>query len=221
MMIYCVEDDKNVRDLILYALKNNDIECCGFDSAAPFYGALEEKLPDLVLLDLMLPDVDGYTILQRLKSDDDTMGIPVIILSAKSEEYDRIFGLESGADDYIVKPFSVLEVVSRIRAVLRRSGMSKRKELRVGDLRMDVDTRRVFVGENEVRLTNREYQLLQYLMENQGVPVGRDILLNRVWGYEFQGETRTVDVHIRFLRQKLGNAGKCIETVRGMGYRID
>ena len=220
-MIYCVEDDKNVRDLILYALKNNDIECCGFDSAAPFYRALEEKLPDLVLLDLMLPDVDGYTILQRLKSDDDTMGIPVIILSAKSEEYDRIFGLESGADDYIVKPFSVLEVVSRIRAVLRRSGMSKRKELRVGDLRMDVDTRRVFVGENEVRLTNREYQLLQYLMENQGVPVGRDILLNRVWGYEFQGETRTVDVHIRFLRQKLGNAGKCIETVRGMGYRID
>ncbi|MBQ2763762.1 MAG: response regulator transcription factor [Firmicutes bacterium] len=220
-MIYCVEDDKNVRDLILYALKNNDIECCGFDSAAPFYRALEEKLPDLVLLDLMLPDVDGYTILQRLKSDDDTMGIPVIILSAKTEEYDRIFGLESGADDYIVKPFSVLEVVSRIRAVLRRSGMSKRKELRVGDLRMDVDTRRVFVGENEVRLTNREYQLLQYLMENQGVPVGRDILLNRVWGYEFQGETRTVDVHIRFLRQKLGNAGKCIETVRGMGYRID
>lgn len=221
MMIYCVEDDKNVRDLILYALKNNDIECCGFDSAAPFYRALEEKLPDLVLLDLMLPDVDGYSILQRLKSDDDTMGIPVIILSAKSEEYDRIFGLESGADDYIVKPFSVLEVVSRIRAVLRRSGLSKRKELRVGDLRMDVDTRRVFVGENEVRLTNREYQLLQYLMENQGVPVGRDILLNRVWGYEFQGETRTVDVHIRFLRQKLGNAGKCIETVRGMGYRID
>ena len=221
MMIYCVEDDKNVRDLILYALKNNDIECCGFDSAAPFYRALEEKLPDLVLLDLMLPDVDGYTILQRLKSDDDTMGIPVIILSAKTEEYDRIFGLESGADDYIVKPFSVLEVVSRIRAVLRRSGMSKRKELRVGDLRMDVDTRRVFVGENEVRLTNREYQLLQYLMENQGVPVGRDILLNRVWGYEFQGETRTVDVHIRFLRQKFGNAGKCIETVRGMGYRID
>ena len=220
-MIYCVEDDKNVRDLILYALKNNDIECCGFDSAAPFYRALEEKPPDLVLLDLMLPDVDGYTILQRLKSDDDTMGIPVIILSAKTEEYDRIFGLESGADDYIVKPFSVLEVVSRIRAVLRRSGMSKRKELRVGDLRMDVDTRRVFVGENEVRLTNREYQLLQYLMENQGVPVGRDILLNRVWGYEFQGETRTVDVHIRFLRQKLGNAGKCIETVRGMGYRID
>ena len=220
-MIYCVEDDKNVRDFILYALKNNDIECCGFDSAAPFYRALEEKLPDLVLLDLMLPDVDGYTILQRLKSDDDTMGIPVIILSAKTEEYDRIFGLESGADDYIVKPFSVLEVVSRIRAVLRRSGMSKRKELRVGDLRMDVDTRRVFVGENEVRLTNREYQLLQYLMENQGVPVGRDILLNRVWGYEFQGETRTVDVHIRFLRQKLGNAGKCIETVRGMGYRID
>lgn len=220
-MIYCVEDDKNVRDLILYALKNNDMDCCGFELAAPFYAALEEKRPDLILLDLMLPDVDGYTILQRLRNDDDTMGIPVIILSAKSEEYDRIFGLESGADDYIVKPFSVLEVVSRIRAVLRRSGMSKRKELRVGDLRMDVDTRRVFVGENEVRLTNREYQLLQYLMENQGVPVGRDILLNRVWGYEFQGETRTVDVHIRFLRQKLGSAGKCIETVRGMGYRID
>lgn len=221
MMIYCVEDDKNVRDLILYALKNNDMDCLGFEAAAPFYATLEEKRPDLILLDLMLPDVDGFTILQRLKNDDDTMGIPVIILSAKSEEYDRIFGLESGADDYIVKPFSVLEVVSRIRAVLRRSGMSKRKELRVGDLRMDVDTRRVFVGENEVRLTNREYQLLQYLMENQGVPVGRDILLNRVWGYEFQGETRTVDVHIRFLRQKLGSAGKCIETVRGMGYRID
>lgn len=220
-MIYCVEDDKNVRDLILYALRNNEMECCGFESAAPFYGALEEKLPDLVLLDLMLPDTDGYTVLQRLKSDENTMNIPVIILSAKSLEYDRIFGLEAGADDYIVKPFSVLEVVSRIRAVLRRVGRTKREEIRLGDLRMDISTRRVFVGEREVRLTNREYQLLQYLMENRGIPVGRDVLLNRVWGYEFQGETRTVDVHIRFLRQKLGSAGKRIETVRGMGYRID
>lgn len=221
MMIYCVEDDKNVRDLIMYALKNNEIDCRGFDSAAPLYVALEEENPDLILLDIMLPDVDGYAILRRLKNNEKTADIPVIILSAKSQEYDRIFGLESGADDYIVKPFSVLEVISRIRAVLRRSGTIKREELHIGELRLDVDTRRVFVGEKEVRLTNREYQLLQYLMENQGVAVGRDVLLNRVWGYEFQGETRTVDVHIRFLRQKLGSAGKRIETVRGMGYRID
>lgn len=221
MMIYCVEDDKNVRDLILYALRNNGMECCGFDSAAPFYKALTEMQPDLILLDIMLPDTDGYGVLQRLKGDEDTMGIPVIILSAKSQEYDRIFGLEAGADDYIVKPFSVLEVISRIRAVLRRVGRTKQEELRLGDLRMDTATRRVFVGDTEVRLTNREYQLLQYLMENRGIPVGRDVLLNRVWGYEFQGETRTVDVHIRFLRQKLGSAGKRIETVRGMGYRID
>lgn len=221
MMIYCVEDDKNVRDLILYALRNNEMEGYGFDSAAPFYSALEEKLPDLILLDIMLPDTDGYTVLQRLKNDENTMNIPVIILSAKSLEYDRIFGLEAGADDYIVKPFSVLEVISRIRAVLRRVGRTKREEIRLGDLRMDISMRRVFVGEREVRLTNREYQLLQYLMENRGIPVSRDVLLNRVWGYEFQGETRTVDVHIRFLRQKLGSAGKRIETVRGMGYRID
>lgn len=221
MMIYCVEDDKNVRDLILYALKNNDMNGRGFDSAAPFYAALEEERPALILLDLMLPDVDGYAILRKLKSSERTMDIPVIILSAKSQEYDRIYGLEAGADDYIVKPFSVLEVISRIRAVMRRSGMVRRTELRVGELRMDVETRRVFVEEKEVRLTNREFQLLHYLMENKGTPVGRDVLLNRVWGYEFQGETRTVDVHIRFLRQKLGSAGKCIETVRGMGYRID
>ena len=220
MMIYCLEDDKNVRDLILYALKNNDMECRGFANAASFFDSLEKEIPDLVLLDLMLPGVDGFTVLRRLKSGVLTMNIPVIIVSAKDQEFDRIHGLDSGADDYITKPFSVLEMISRIKAVLRRAGTIKKTELKVEELVMYTDTRRVFVADKEIRLTNREYQLLRYLMENQGVPVGRDVLLNRVWGYEFQGETRTVDVHIRFLRQKLGAAGRLIETVRGMGYRI-
>ncbi len=221
MMIYCIEDDNNVRDLVLYALKNNSMECRGFENATAFFTALHDQLPDLILLDIMLPGVDGYSVLRRLKNSDSTMDIPVIILSAKSQEFDRIYGLDAGADDYIVKPFSVLEMISRIKAVLRRVGTIRKTELRAGDIVMQIDARRVFVGEEEINLTNREYQLLRYLMENKGVPVGRDVLLNRVWGYEFQGETRTVDVHIRFLRQKLGNAGKLIETVRGMGYRIN
>ncbi len=221
MMIYCIEDDNNVRDLVLYALKNNNMECRGFENATAFFTALHDQLPDLILLDIMLPGVDGYSVLRRLKNSDSTMDIPVIILSAKSQEFDRIYGLDAGADDYIVKPFSVLEMISRIKAVLRRVGTIRKTELRAGDIVMQIDARRVFVGEEEINLTNREYQLLRYLMENKGVPVGRDVLLNRVWGYEFQGETRTVDVHIRFLRQKLGNAGKLIETVRGMGYRIN
>lgn len=220
-MIYCIEDDNNVRDLVLYALKNNNMECRGFENATAFFTALHDQLPDLILLDIMLPGVDGYSVLRRLKNSDSTMDIPVIILSAKSQEFDRIYGLDAGADDYIVKPFSVLEMISRIKAVLRRVGTIRKTELRAGDIVMQIDARRVFVGEEEINLTNREYQLLRYLMENKGVPVGRDVLLNRVWGYEFQGETRTVDVHIRFLRQKLGNAGKLIETVRGMGYRIN
>ena len=221
MMIYCIEDDNNVRDLVLYALKNNNMECRGFENATAFFTALHDQLPDLILLDIMLPGVDGYSVLRRLKNSNSTMDIPVIILSAKSQEFDRIYGLDAGADDYIVKPFSVLEMISRIKAVLRRVGTIRKTELRAGDIVMQIDARRVFVGEEEINLTNREYQLLRYLMENKGVPVGRDVLLNRVWGYEFQGETRTVDVHIRFLRQKLGNAGKLIETVRGMGYRIN
>ena len=220
-MIYCIEDDNNVRDLVLYALKNNSMECRGFENATAFFTALHDQLPDLILLDIMLPGVDGYSVLRRLKNSDSTMDIPVIILSAKSQEFDRIYGLDAGADDYIVKPFSVLEMISRIKAVLRRVGTIRKTELWAGDIVMQIDARRVFVGEEEINLTNREYQLLRYLMENKGVPVGRDVLLNRVWGYEFQGETRTVDVHIRFLRQKLGNAGKLIETVRGMGYRIN
>ena len=197
------------------------MECRGFENATAFFTALHDQLPDLILLDIMLPGVDGYSVLRRLKNSDSTMDIPVIILSAKSQEFDRIYGLDAGADDYIVKPFSVLEMISRIKAVLRRVGTIRKTELRAGDIVMQIDARRVFVGEEEINLTNREYQLLRYLMENKGVPVGRDVLLNRVWGYEFQGETRTVDVHIRFLRQKLGNAGKLIETVRGMGYRIN
>lgn len=221
MMIYCVEDDKNVRDLVLYALENNQMECRGFANAASFFSGLEEEIPDLVLLDIMLPGVDGFTVLRRLKSGEATMNIPVIIISAKTQEFDRIHGLDAGADDYMTKPFSVLEMISRIKAVLRRVGTLKKTELKVEELELHTDTRRVYVAEKEIRLTNREYQLLRYLMENQGVPVSRNVLLNRVWGYEFQGETRTVDVHIRFLRQKLGSAGRLIETVRGMGYRIN
>ena len=219
--IMVVDDEKNICELIRLYLEKEGFAVTIANNGSDAIAMIRQNRPDLVLLDIMMPGMDGYAVLRRLKSNDTTASVPVIFLSAKSEEYDRIYGLEAGADDYIVKPFSVLEVVSRIRAVLRRSGKKRDVELKIENLRLDTDTRRVFVDNNEVRLTNREYQLLRYLMENRGVPVGRDILLNRVWGYEFQGETRTVDVHIRFLRQKLGSAGQLIETVRGMGYRIN
>lgn len=220
MMIYCVEDDRNIRDLVVYAVSNSGMECRGFEDASSFYTALKGECPDLVLLDIMLPGEDGISVLKRLRQCGETESLPIIMLTAKGGEYDKIQGLDLGADDYVTKPFSVMELVSRIKAVLRRTVPVSDSELVAGGIRLNPARHRVFVGDQEVILTNREFQLLQFLMENQGIVLDRDTLLARVWGYDYQGETRTIDVHIRTLRQKLGKEGELIETVRSVGYRL-
>jgi len=220
-MIYCVEDDRSIRELIIYALKSNGYEAVGFDKAEPFYKELENKLPDLVLLDIMLPGEDGIEILKKLKASPKLRNIPVIMLTAKSAEYDKVLGLDSGADDYITKPFGIMEFLSRVKAVLRRLGnVSNPSELSVGRLTMYIDKHVVIADGKEVALTFKEFELLKYLMENTGIVLTRVKLLEEVWGYEYKGETRTLDVHIRTLRRKLGEAGAVIETVRGVGYKI-
>jgi len=220
-MIYCVEDDRSIRELIIYALKSNGYEAIGFDKAEPFYKEMENKLPDLVLLDIMLPGEDGIEILKKLKASPKLRNIPVIMLTAKSAEYDKVLGLDSGADDYITKPFGIMEFLSRVKAVLRRSrNVSNSSELSVGRLTMYIDKHVVIADGKEVALTFKEFELLKYLMENAGIVLTRVKLLEEVWGYEYEGETRTLDVHIRTLRQKLGEAGAVIETVRGVGYKI-
>lgn len=220
-MIYCVEDDRSIRELIIYALKSNGYEAIGFSEGRPFLKALESRLPALILLDIMLPGEDGIEILKKLKASPKTRHIPIIMLTAKSAEYDKVLGLDNGADDYITKPFGIMEFLSRVKAVLRRSGnVSNSSELSTGRLTMYIDRHVVLADGKEVALTFKEFELLKYLLENAGIVLTRDKLLEEVWGYEYEGETRTVDVHIRTLRQKLGEAGKVIETVRGVGYRI-
>ena len=220
-MIYCVEDDRSIRELIIYALKSNGYEAIGFSEGRPFLKALESRLPALILLDIMLPGEDGIEILKKLKASPKTRHIPIIMLTAKSAEYDKVLGLDNGADDYITKPFGIMEFLSRVKAVLRRSGqVSKSSELSTGRLTMYIDRHVVLADGKEVALTFKEFELLKYLLENAGIVLTRDKLLEEVWGYEYEGETRTVDVHIRTLRQKLGEAGSVIETVRGIGYRI-
>ncbi|MEG1478026.1 MAG: response regulator transcription factor [Clostridiales bacterium] len=220
MKIYCVEDEKNIRDLIVYAVSHSDMECQGFGDAKQLYAALAEEKPNLILLDIMLPGEDGTAILQKLRKHSNTADIPIIMVTAKGNEYDKIQGLDLGADDYVTKPFSVMELISRIKAVLRRTNIAQDKDLCLGNIRLNTDTHRVFVRDEEIILTNREFELLCYLIENRGIVLGRDTLLQRVWGYDYQGETRTVDVHIRTLRQKLGADGDAIETVRSVGYRM-
>src|SRR5690554_4006239 len=221
-MIYCVEDDGSIRELIIYALQTNGYEARGFSESRSFFAALDNSLPSLVLLDIMLPGEDGIAILKRLKASAKTREIPVIMLTAKSAEYDKVLGLDSGADDYITKPFGIMEFLSRVKAVLRRVGQQPTPvtTLSAGGLTMDVERHSVRVHGEEVTLTFKEFSLLKYLLENKGFVLTRDQLLQEVWGYDYEGETRTVDVHIRTLRQKLGVAGSVIETVRGVGYRI-
>ena len=183
--------------------------------------ALKEELPDLILLDIMLPGEDGYSILERLKASQETKDIPVIMVTAKEAEYDKVRGLEAGADDYITKPFGMMEFVARVKAVLRRcSKQEEDRELIYDELKLSVGKHKVYWKNEKVELTRKEFELLQYLMENKGLVMTRNQILCHVWGYDFDGETRTVDVHVRTLRQKLGDAGNLIETVRGVGYRI-
>ena len=212
-MIYLVEDDDSIRELVLYTLHTTGFEAEGFRNAANFWQALEKELPQLVLLDIMLPDEDGLHILKRLRAGAETADLPVMMLTAKSSEYDRVVGLDSGADDYMPKPFGMMELVSRVRALLRRAAKpaAEDKLFTAGSLTVD--------GE-PVILTYKEFELLCYLLENRGVVLSRDQILTKIWDYNYSGETRTVDVHIRTLRQKLGDAGALIETVRGVGYRL-
>lgn len=221
-MIYLVEDDDSIRELVLYTLHTTGFEAEGFQNAADFWQALEKELPQLVLLDIMLPDEDGLHILKRLRAGAETADLPVMMLTAKSSEYDRVVGLDSGADDYMPKPFGMMELVSRVRALLRRATKpaAEDKLFTAGSLAVDVKRRAVTVDGELVILTYKEFELLCYLLENRGVVLSRDQILTKIWDYNYSGETRTVDVHIRTLRQKLGDAGALIETVRGVGYRL-
>ena len=221
-MIYLVEDDDSIRELVLYTLHTTGFEAEGFRNAADFWQALEKELPQLVLLDIMLPDEDGLHILKRLRAGAETADLPVMMLTAKSSEYDRVVGLDSGADDYMPKPFGMMELVSRVRALLRRAAKpaAEDKLFTAGPLTVDVKRRAVTVDGEPVILTYKEFELLCYLLENRGVVLSRDQILTKIWDDNYSGETRTVDVHIRTLRQKLGDAGALIETVRGVGYRL-
>ncbi|MEG1809120.1 MAG: response regulator transcription factor [Oscillospiraceae bacterium] len=210
-MIYYVEDDSSIRELVIYTFRNSGFESEGFSCADEFYRALECVTPELVLLDIMLPGEDGVTILKKLRTGISTREIPVILVSAKNTEYDKIEGLDLGADDYVSKPFGMMELVSRTRAVLRRyRGHSEQKLLKFCDIVLDLRS----------RLTAKEFDLLALLIHKGGAVASRDEILGQIWGYGSSGETRTVDVHVRTLRAKLGRAGKAIETVRGFGYRI-
>ena len=219
--IYCVEDDANIRELICYALKTNGFEVAGYECAADFFAGMESVLPELVLLDIMLPDMDGMEILEKLRASGMTKDIPVIMLTAKSSEIDKVRGLDSGADDYITKPFGVMELISRVKAVLRRADVKLDGDiLTMDDILINRPKRMVTVAGVPVTLTYKEFELLSYLVRNKGIVLTRDKIMNEVWGFDFEGESRTVDVHIRTLRQKLGDSGKMIETVRNVGYRV-
>ena len=221
-MIYVVEDDASIRELVTYTLGSQGMEAEGFMLPSQFWKAMERMKPDLILLDIMLPEEDGLTILKKLRADRETERLPVIMLTAKDGEYDTVIGLDSGADDYIAKPFRMMELISRIRAVLRRAEKEdKAEEYRIGDLYVNPSKHVVKVKDEPVALTLKEFEVLCVLIRHQGNVFTRAQLLDEIWGYEFDGESRTVDVHIRTLRQKLGPAGDCIETIRGVGYQID
>lgn len=221
-LIYCVEDDESIRELIVYALNSNGFNAIGFEDASHLYKEITSKIPDLLILDIMLPGDDGYKVLEKIRGNNITKDIPVIMLTAKNSEFDKVKGLDMGADDYMTKPFGVMELISRVKAVLRRSHKSKVEEtvLSFDNLSLNFKKRMVTVDGKQVDLTFKEFELLYYLLKNQGIVLSRDKIMSEVWGIDFQGESRTVDVHIRTLRLKLGNAGKIIQTIRSVGYRI-
>ena len=221
-MIYCVEDDAAIRDIEVYALRSTGFEAEGCESGAALFAALKKAPAELVILDVMLPGEDGLEILKKLRLGAATRNLPVIMATARGEEYDKITGLDSGADDYLVKPFGMMEMISRVRAVLRRARPERsRSALSLGGVTIDPESRRVTANGQEVALTLKEFELLYTLMSSPGVVFTRDRLLSEIWGTDYDGETRTVDVHIRTLRQKLGEAGSVICTVRGVGYRTE
>lgn len=221
MLIYCVEDNEDIRNTILYALKMAEYEGVGFADGSEFFEALKDRKPDLILLDLMLPGQDGMSILQSIRSNPAAQNIPVIITTAKNTEFDKVLGLDTGADDYLVKPFGMMELLSRIKAVLRRVSVPQVDILTNGDIVMSISKHSVKVSDRNVELTLKEFQLLRLFLENKERVYSRDQLMSLVWGEAYVGESRTVDVHIGTLRTKLGPSGDSIKTVRGVGYMME
>ncbi len=219
-MIYLLEDDDSIRDFVIYTLNSQGLEARGFERPSAFWEAMEEKLPALALLDIMLPEEDGVSVLKKLRSDPRTLRLPIIMLTAKGTEYDKVLGLDAGADDYVAKPFGMMELLSRIRALLRRTA-AEPGTYQCGCLTVDEPRHTVTVEGRDVVLTQKEFELLCLLLRNRGQVITRERLIEQVWGYAFTGETRTVDVHVRTLRQKLGPAGAYVQTVRGYGYKMD
>ena len=220
-MIYLLEDDNNIRNFVVYALRSSGFEAEGFELPSQFWEAVGRQKPSLAILDIMLPEEDGISVLKKLRAGTATANLPVIMLTAKSTEYDKVLGLDAGADDYMTKPFGAMELVARVKALMRRTEPVKdSKEYTFGCLTLNPEKHVIKVDGEDVVLTLKEFQLLCYLAKNYGNVMTRDQILQEIWGYEFDGENRTVDVHIRTLRSKLGKAGDLVETVRGIGYRI-
>lgn len=220
-MIYIVEDDENIREMESYALKNSGFEVHGFGDGKSFFDALQKRIPLLVVLDIMLPGDDGIEILRKIKSDEKTKDLPVIMVTAKTAEIDAVKSLDSGADDYITKPFGIMEFISRVKAVLRRALKQEKDCFVFGDIFMDDKKRLVTVCGNICELTYKEYELLKYLMSNDGLVLSREMIMDKIWGTDFEGESRTLDMHIKTLRQKLGDTGSYIKTVRNVGYKLE
>lgn len=220
-LIYIVEDDSNIREIETIALKNSNHVVCAFEKARDFYKKLDEVVPDLILLDVMLPDESGYDIVKKIRKNPATKQVPVMMVTAKTTEMDMVKGLDDGADDYIKKPFSIMELITRVKALLRRTIPEENKYARLGTVFLDNERHMVYVDDQPVELTFKEYELLRLLMSNPSVVLSREVIMRHVWGTEFEGESRTVDMHIKTLRQKLGEAGSKIRTVRNVGYVME
>jgi two-component system alkaline phosphatase synthesis response regulator PhoP len=221
--IFIVEDDENIRELVLYALRSADFEAFGFESGKEFFLKMENEIPDLAILDIMLPGEDGISILKQIRSQKQMNNLSVIMLTAKGSEYDRVLGLDLGADDYLTKPFSILELLSRVKSILRRRDRGTEKtisNLVFEDIQIDTKKHLVLVNQKSIVLTLKEFEVLKFLIVNQDIVLSREKLMNVIWGFDYQGESRTVDMHIKSLRQKLESAGHLIKTVRGVGYKI-
>lgn len=220
--IYIVEDDVNIREIERYALKNSGYQVEEFENGTELFRRLEKAVPSLILLDIMLPGEDGLEILTRIRANKSTVGIPIIMVTAKTSELDKVKGLDLGADDYMTKPFGVMELISRVKALLRRTqNAQEESQIRHGEILLDNDRHAVYLGETPCELTFKEFELLKYLLINEGIVLSRDKIMDQVWGFEYEGESRTVDMHIKTLRQKLGASGSCIKTVRNVGYMIE
>ena len=221
-LIYVVEDDNDILEIETFALKNSNYEVKGFSNAKDFYEAIEEKVPSLAVLDVMLPDEDGLQIVQKVRSIPKMANLPIIMVTARTTEIDKVKGLDIGADDYLTKPFGVMELIARVKALLRRTGVQEdKKQLKLEEIIMDDEKHAVFVNEKQCELTYKEYEFLKMLLENLGIVLKRESIMSRIWGTDYMGETRTVDMHIKTLRQKLGEAGNHIKTVRNVGYMIE